>query len=71
MGWKKKIAYVKDEIPSTLTNLINYNYGVVLELSLLTFNMKKQFLRVLESFIFFLRKYDAKKTYNMFLYVRP
>jgi hypothetical protein len=40
-GLEKKFAYVKDEIPPTLTNLINDNYGVVLELSLLTFNMKK------------------------------
>jgi len=62
MGWKKKIiAYVKDEIPPTLTNLINDNYGVVLKLSLLAFNKKKRFLKVLESFISFLKKYDAKK----------
>jgi hypothetical protein len=61
-GLKKKIiAYVKDEIPPTLTNLINDNYGVVLKLSLLAFNKKKRFLKVLESFISFIKKYDAKK----------
>jgi hypothetical protein len=43
------------KIPPTLINLID-DYGVVLELSLLAFNMKNEVLKVLESFFSFLKK---------------
>jgi hypothetical protein len=59
------------EISPTLVNLIDDDSRVVFELSLLAFNMKKEVLRLLESFLFFLRKYDTKKIHNMFLMLGP
>jgi hypothetical protein len=47
------------EIPPTLINLIDDDFRVVLELSLLV-------VGVLEPFLSFVKKHDAKKTYNMF-----
>jgi hypothetical protein len=43
----------KAEIPPTLVNLINDDYGVVLELSLVTSNMKNEVSNVQESFTSF------------------
>lgn len=63
---KKKV-----EISPTLVNLINDDSRVVFELSLLASNMEKEVLRLLESFLFFLKKYDTKKTHNMFLMLGP
>jgi hypothetical protein len=57
----------KAEIPPTLVNLINDDYGVVLELSLVTSNMKNEVSKVQESFTSFLNRYNAKKSHNMFL----
>ncbi len=45
------------EIPRIIVNLIDDDFGIVLELSLLTFNMKR---RCWSFFYSFLRKYDAK-----------
>jgi hypothetical protein len=42
----------KGEIPPTIVNLIDDDFGIILELSLLTFNMKKEVLE----FFFFLSK---------------
>lgn len=63
---KKKV-----EISPTLVNLINDDSRVVFELSLLASNMEKEVLRLLESFLFFLKKYDTKKIHNMFLMLGP
>jgi hypothetical protein len=43
----------KAKIPPPLINLINDDYGVVLELSLVTSNMKNMVSEVLESFTSF------------------
>jgi hypothetical protein len=50
----------KTKTPTTLVNLINDVFGVIHELFLLTSNMKKEVLGLLEYFFSFLRKYDAK-----------
>ncbi len=40
-------------------------YVVVNELTLLAFNIKKEFCDVLDSFLSFLKKYEEEKTHNM------
>jgi hypothetical protein len=57
----------KIEISPTIVNLIDDDSRVVFELSLLASNMEKEVLKLLESFIFFLKKYDTKRIHNMFL----
>jgi hypothetical protein len=39
----------------------------VFELSLFAFNIKKEVCGVLDSFLSFLRKYEERKTHNIFL----
>ncbi len=57
----------KFKISPTLVTLIYDDYGVIIEFFLLASNMKREVLRVLESFISYPRKYDAIKTHNLFL----
>jgi hypothetical protein len=57
----------KIKISPTLVTLIYDNYGVIVKFFLLASNMKREVLRVLESFISYPRKYDAIKTHNLFL----
>jgi hypothetical protein len=49
------------QIPPILENLINDDLGVVLELALFLFNLKKRLFYVLESFKSFFKKYDKRK----------
>jgi hypothetical protein len=56
----------KAKIPSTLVNLIDGDCGVVLDLSLLALIQKGGYKGCWNLFIFFLKKYDVKKTHNMF-----
>jgi hypothetical protein len=57
----------KIKISPTLVTLIYDDYRVIIEFFLLASNMKREVLRVLESFISYPRKYDAIKTHNLFL----
>jgi hypothetical protein len=57
----------KIKISPTLITFIYDDYGVIIEFFLLASNMKREVLRVLKSFISYLRKYDAIKTHNLFL----
>jgi hypothetical protein len=61
----------KVEMSPTLVNLIDDDSRVVLELSLFVSNMKKEVLKLLESFLFFLKKYDTKKIHNTFWMLGP
>ncbi len=56
----------RDEIETIISfdGLMEEDASVVLELTCLVSNIKKEFARVLNSFLFFLRKYEEKKTCN-------
>ncbi len=58
---------MKEEItnPPTQVNLITNDSNIVFELSLFTTNIKKEVCGVLESFFYFLSKYEKRKYHNM------
>jgi hypothetical protein len=58
---------VKEEItnPPTLVNLITNDYNIVFELFLFATNIKKEVCGVLESFFYFLSRYEKTNYHNM------
>jgi hypothetical protein len=54
-------------IAQTLNQFMDNDFVIILELSLFIFNIKKKVCGVLDSFLSFLRKYEKRKTHNMFL----
>jgi hypothetical protein len=50
-----------------MDNLMEDGFGVALELSMITSNIKKEGCGVLYGFLSFLMKYIKKNTHNMFL----
>jgi hypothetical protein len=57
----------KDEIDfATFDNLMEENGNVVYKLSCLASNIKKEIIQVLDSFLSFFKKYEKRKTHNIF-----
>jgi hypothetical protein len=58
---------LRDEIDhATFNNLMKGDGNVIFELSCLTSSIKKEVVKVLNFLISFLKKYEEKKSHNMF-----
>jgi len=60
----------KVRIASTLYQLANDDFDVVIKLPLLAFNIKKEVCGVLDSFLSFLRRHEKKSSQFAFIDVR-
>jgi len=49
-----------------LDQFMNDDFGIILELCLFAFNIKKEVCGVLDSFLSFLENYEERKAHNMF-----
>ncbi len=50
--------------------LIDDDDGLIIELGTFSKNIKKEVIRVIDSFFFFLMRYDERNSYNVSLYGR-
>jgi len=58
---------LREELKNTpsFQTLMKKDFGVALELICLAFNIRKEVCGILDSFLYFLKKFDERKAHNM------